>query len=295
MARLSLDFETVAGSHPSVIYLSMSAFGQTGPLAQLRAYAPIMSSLAGVESLIGYHREPPIGMMNYGMADPNAAIHGLLPVLAALFARQRTGRGAHIDLSQVEAMITALPEPTVRALTNGEGAYPTGNRHPAMIPHGIFPAAGADRWVTIAVSSDQQWSALAPLIRLPDASLNNFSSRLLAIDEIEATLAVWTAERTAEETSKILNSIGIASSPVASPAQQRAALSRNRPDLLHEVVHPILGAERLFSVPWRMSMTPPCVDSSAPLLGADNVEVFSQVLGIAPEEIDRLKADGIIT
>ena len=85
LARVGMGYERLSSLNPKLIYLSMAAAGQTGPLSGLRAYAPIMSSYCGFETLVGYPNEPPMGMMNFGYGDPNAAVHGLVALLAAVY------------------------------------------------------------------------------------------------------------------------------------------------------------------------------------------------------------------
>ena len=167
LTRVGLGYERVFALNPRIVYLSMAAAGQTGPLSTLRAYAPIMSSYCGFETLIGYPGEAPIGMMNFGYGDPNAAIHGLLPLLAAVYEAEATGRGQHIDMSQIEALLAVIAEPVIDYFMNGREARPEGNGHPSMAPHGIYPAAGDDRWVSIAVADDAQWQCLVELMDKP--------------------------------------------------------------------------------------------------------------------------------
>lgn len=139
-----------------IVYLSMAAAGQFGPLAQMRTYAPVMSSFVGLEALIGYRNEAPIGSLNFAIGDPNASVHGLVALLAALLHARRTGVGCYIDLSQIAAMLTTLGPYLLNAQVTGRQPPPLGNAHPDMAPHGIYPAKDAETWLTIAVQDDRQ-------------------------------------------------------------------------------------------------------------------------------------------
>ena len=200
LTRVGLGYERLAAINPRLIYLSMAAAGQSGPMSAMRAYAPIMSSYCGFEGLIGYPGEAPIGMMNFGYGDPNAAVHALLPLLAAIHEAEDSGLGQHIDMSQIEALMCVVAEPLIDRFMNGRDAVPTGNRHPRMAPHGIFPAAGDDRWVSIAVADDEQWQRLIDLMARPawacDAGLAQAPQRVRAAALIETGLARWTGTRT---------------------------------------------------------------------------------------------------
>src|SRR5690606_26447506 len=108
LARAGMGYEEVAAINPRIIYLSMSAAGQTGPSSGMRAYAPIMSSYCGFEALVGYPDEPPIGMMNFGYGDPNAAVHALVPLLAALLEAEERSEEHTSELQSRENLVCRL-------------------------------------------------------------------------------------------------------------------------------------------------------------------------------------------
>ncbi len=299
LTRVGLGYERVCGLNPRMVYLSMAAAGQTGPLSTLRAYAPIMSSYCGFESLIGYPGEAPIGMMNFGYGDPNAAVHGLLPLLAAVHEAQATGRGQHIDMSQIEALLAVIAEPVIDYFMNGREAAATGNGHPSMAPHGIYPAAGEDRWVSIAVADDAQWQCLVDLLDRPawaaDPALVRMRGRIASRTEIDRQLALWTMRQDPAHLVTRLRAAGIACSPVHDiPAQQADAHFQAR-GIRQDTHHPLTGPESLYRTPWRMERSRPEIGSSAPLLGQHNDYVFETLLGMAPEHIAVLKAEGVVT
>lgn len=296
--RVGLGYQRLAAINPRLVYLSMSAAGQAGPLSTLRAYAPIMSSYCGVEALVGYAGEAPIGMMNFGYGDPNAAIHGLLPLLAALLEAEQTGRGQHIDMSQLEALLSVLAEPIIDRFMNGRDATPQGNRHPGMAPHGIYPVAGADRWVSIAVADDAQWQALVDCMGLPAWARRRewltAVGRLAQREEIDRLLVQWTAGQQQPALVAQLRAAGIACSPVQDIAAQWEDPHFAAREMRTEVTHPVTGPERLYHAPWRMREQPPQVRASAPLLGQHNAYVFGDLLKLPAERIAQLRAEGVL-
>ena len=298
LSRVGVGYERASALNPRILYLSMAAAGQTGPLSGLRAYAPIMSSYCGFEALIGYSGAASIGMMNFGYGDPNAAIHGLLPLLAAIYEREATGKGQHIDMSQIEALLSVIAEPQIDFFMNGREAAPTGNRHPGMAPHGIYPAAGEDRWVSIAVADDAQWQTLVDLIGRPgwaiDAGLAHAAHRTRRWAAIDAALARWTAGREQAQLVSSLRAAGIACSPVQDIAAQWSDEHFAARGIRQQTVHPITGPELLYRAPWTMERNAPDIQASAPLLGQHNDYVFETLLGLDPERVARLKADGVI-
>lgn len=107
LRRIGLHYEALRALRPDLVMISCSAAGQDGPWSELKTFAPSLSSLAGLEELIGYPGERVLGALAYGYADPSNAHHGALGVLAALWHRQRTGEGQYIDMSQLEATVVS--------------------------------------------------------------------------------------------------------------------------------------------------------------------------------------------
>lgn len=298
LAKSGFGYSTLSKLNPQLVMMSMSSTGQHGPLNQFRAYAPIMSSHCGLENLIGYPGEPPLGMLNFGYGDPNAAAHALLPLLAALIQRKANGQGCYIDMSQTEAVVSVLIEPIMRWTMNHEISKPAGNRHAYFAPHGIFPAAGKDQWLSIAVPDDSAWNALIDLMLRPvwalDTALSTAPGRRAAADRIEPALAAWTQIQNRGLLVEQLRSVGIAASPVLTVEQQWTNQQFLARDLRIAARHPYLGTQDIYRTPWTMSETPPRVRGPAPLLGSDNERVFGGLLGLPSSEIAWLQSEGVI-
>lgn len=298
LSRTGFGWERLSALNPRLVMMSMSSTGQHGPMNNFRAYAPIMSSHCGMEGLVGYPGEPPVGMMNFGYGDPNAAAHALLPLLAALHERQASGRGCYIDMSQTEAVVSVLVEPILHWTMNRRLCEPRGNRHPAMAPHGIFPAAGDDEWLSIAVPDDTAWQALVALMGKPawalDARFATLVGRLAAQDLIERELAKWSAAQPREALVARLRALRIAASPVLSLTGQWADAQHIARAMRCPTEHRYLGLQQTYRAPWAMSGTPPVVRRAAPVLGDDNERVFGSLLGLQAAEIAALQAEGVI-
>lgn len=298
LARSGLGYERLQAINARLVYLSMSAAGQDGPLSGMRAYAPIMSGYCGFETLVGYAGESAMGMMNFGYGDANAAIHALLPLLAALCEVQDTGRGQHIDMSQLEALLAVTAEPQMDCMLNGRDAAPTGNAHPVHAPHGIYAVHGSDRWISMAVTDDTQWGALVELMGRPpwavDEALSTARSRRARRAALDTALGAWTREQEADVLVQALHRIGIAASKVSDMgAQQRDSQFLAR-GVMQRAVHPLTGEEWLYRTPWCMESSPPRIAHSAPLLGQHNATVFGDILGMSAGEIEALTAEGVL-
>ena len=298
MDRAGLGYEALRAVNPRIVMLSMAAAGQFGPLAPMRTYAPVMSSFVGLEALIGYRHEPPIGSLNFAIGDPNGSVHGLVALLAALLHGRHTGVGCYIDLSQIEAMLTTLGPYVLSTQVTGQQALPLGNAHPDMAPHGIYPAKEKDAWLSIAVTTDRQWAMLASLAQdepwAHDTRFLTAALRVQHVDELDAVLRVWTAAYPRDELVARLRSAGIASSPVLTIQEQWNDANFAARAVKKRVELPYYGDEDLFKVPWRFSDMTPEIETSGPTLGQHNRLVFCEMLGLSDAEFTELEESGVI-
>src|SRR5438309_6968558 len=149
MERMGLGWDALRALRADLIMIALSGYGATGPDADKVSYGPAQVPLSGMSSVTGYRGFPPMHVgISYG--DPTGGLHGAVAVLAALLHRARTGEGQYIDLSQWETSMAVLPDALVEYTMNGAAPQRGGNRDPIMAPHGVFRAAGEDRWVAVA-------------------------------------------------------------------------------------------------------------------------------------------------
>ncbi|EFC86762.1 CoA transferase [Parafrankia sp. EUN1f] len=296
LQRLGLSYTDFAGRNPSIVMLSMSMAGQEGPLRTMKGYAGIMAAMSGLESLIGYDEANIVGSLSPALGDPNAAGHALTVLLGALIRRRRTGGGAWIDLSQIEALLCALPAPVVQSQL--EPAIPVpANSHPRIAPHGHFPCRGEDRWIALSVRDDD-WSAFTSVAAdAPFASEPRWSSlreRISGRSQLEAAVAEWSAGQERDELVDRLLSAGLPAAPVASFEELTDAAWTKERELTVRVSHKYLGDVEVFVVPWRFGGHTAGRAQPAPLLGADTDDVLQRLLALTPREIGELRADGVL-
>ncbi len=168
MERLGIGYESLRAVKPDIILFSMPAAGLYGPLEHVRTYGLSLTSLTGLDSLVGYKGETPIPVEN-AYSDPFAGIFGSFAILSALTHRRNSGEGQHIDFSQQEAVMQMVGPAYMDYALNGRSGKPKGNQHPtaAAAPHGVFPCSGDDRWIAIAIGSDAEWAALVAEMGAP--------------------------------------------------------------------------------------------------------------------------------
>ena len=301
MDRIGLGYDVMSAIRPGLVMVSLSSNGQTGPLRDLRAYAPSIGSLSGLDSTIGYEdgESPgrPLGM-KHAYGDVCAALHSVFAIVSALYRRRHTGEGQYIDLSMLRATVATMGAGLMEYEMTGRVMGPRGNYDPVMAPYGNFPCRGEDSWLSVAVRTEEEWQDLKLAMGNPDwAGASEFASRYARLrhrQELEAHLGRWTAERDAEETAELLQSHGVAAIPVMGAEDRLFSEHFRERGLYSDIEHPSLGAEPIFNIMWNLSETPPSIRRHAPLLGEHNQGIFGGLVGLTTEEIHQLEADQVL-
>jgi crotonobetainyl-CoA:carnitine CoA-transferase CaiB-like acyl-CoA transferase len=221
-----------------------------------------------------------------------------LAILAALALRDQTGEGQYIDMAQTEAALHFLPRAASAYLETGAVPAARGNYDETMAPHGVFPAAGTDRWVAIAVRDDHEWQRLCTHASLSDLrddpALATLAGRKRHEARLEAAVSAWTRMRPAEAIEAELQQLDI-------PAHR--LLNTNEvsldPQLAHRgyclrVAHPQFGASTIETSRFRMSEAPAIAPTVAVSYGSHNAVVLRDILGYSDERIEQLTRHGAL-
>lgn len=296
--KYGLGYEDLVKIKPDIIVVSLCFAGHTGPLKGTRGYAPIITSLAGLDSVVGYPDESiPCGP-RFAYGDHVAALHGALAMLMALIYRNRTGEGQYIDISEWEATTSLLGEPLMEYVMNGRVPGPRGNRDAIMSPHGYYPCKGDGHWVSIAVKTEEEWrnfcQATGNLSWAEDERFGDRYSRLSNQDALDKLVSQWTANYTTCEVTEILQKAGVAAAPFLISREQYEDPHFNERGLFVKVDHPKSGAETFYGIPLKLSDTPGVVRSSGPMLGQHNEYVFKGLMGLSDNEFNRLVEEKVI-
>jgi len=296
--RYGLGYDSLAKMKPDIIVVSLCFAGHTGPLKGTRGYAPIITALAGLDSVVGYPDESiPCGP-RFAYGDHVAAEHGALAMLMALIHRNRTGEGQYIDISEWEATTSLLGEPLMDYVMNGVIPGPRGNRDAIMAPHGYYPCKGDGQWVSIAVKTEEEWDNFCRATGNPswaeDERFGDRYSRLLNQDVLDKLVSQWTVRYTPSEATKILQKAGVASAPFLVSKEQYHDPHLQERGIFVKVDHPKGGTETFYGIPWKLSETPGGIRRSGPMLGQDNDYVFKGLLGMSDKEFNRLVEEKVI-
>ena len=296
MAKWKLDYASLARDRADLVMISTCLNGQTGPERHYPGFGGQGSALAGFNHLTGWPDREPVGPFGT-ITDSLSPRFAALLLASALLHRRRTGQGQHIDLSQVEGGIVCLTELLIGYTANGAILTRTGNRSPHAVPHGVFPCAGNDRWVAIAVHDDENWRRLGRALGDPpwaaDPALATAGGRLGRADELERRLAEWTASQTPVAVAEHLQAAGVDAAPV----EDFADLHQD-PQLVHRshfrpVEHAVLGRHPVETHAMRFSAMEPRFHSAAPRLGEHTEHVIRDLLGMPGDEFERLRAAGV--
>jgi crotonobetainyl-CoA:carnitine CoA-transferase CaiB-like acyl-CoA transferase len=273
--------------------VSMAAFGAAGPWRETRAYGSTLEQGSGLPSVGGRADDPP--MMNHlAYGDAVGGLNACSAMLIALLHRRETGEGQFIDLSQVQCMLPFTAAWAIEQSASGGVARRAGNRHPLYVPHGIFPSAGTDKWVSIAVTDDSMWQSLARIIGIDDEALVTAAGRRAHEDPIEAAIAAWTATRSPDDAMSILQQAGVAAGAVRHPKDLLEDPHLVARGFWQWIERAYVGRHPQPSPPYRDEPAPIAVRTPAATLGEYNEEVLGGLLGLSQIELERLARDNVI-
>ena len=290
MKAFGYDYESLRRIKPELIMVSSCLMGQTGPMSLFAGYGNLASAIAGFLELAGWPDRPPVGPFG-AYTDYIAPRYGAIAILAAIEHRRRTGEGQYVDLSQAEAGLHFIAPAILDYTANGRNFARCGNDDPDMAPHGVYPAAGDDRWVAIACEDDSHWPALCGVIETlapVERSHAKAEARLADRRRLDALVSAWTAGRSAEAAEALLQAAGVAASVV----QTAEDLARD-PQLAHlghffHWPHPCGRDGVIEACATRMSRTPARLNETLPSFGRDIDEVLRDILGYDDEKVAEL-------
>jgi crotonobetainyl-CoA:carnitine CoA-transferase CaiB-like acyl-CoA transferase len=294
MVRLGLGYPELKVHNPSLVMLSTSNLGQTGPRATHPGFGSQLSSLSGFTEMIGVPGGPPFCL--YGpYIDMIAVAYGGAAVLAALDRQRRTGEGAFIDLAQYEAGLQFLAPALLDYTVNGVSPTRNGNRDRVAVPHGSYRCRDC-RWVALSCWDDAEWSRLAEAIGDPvltDVALATSEGRRAHEADIDHHIADWARERDAAGVVSALRSANVHVAIVNTMQDLYEDPQLAARDAFQPFDHAELGPMRYRMVSYQLSETPGRVRSAAPRLGEHTEEVFKEWFGLSQSEYDAMSAEGV--
>lgn len=231
MKKLGFSYEELAQINPRLIYASSSGFGQTGPLATFPAYDTIIQAMSGIMNGTGFPDGPPT-RVGTSLSDLCAGVFMFSGIASALYAREKNGKGAHVDVAMFDATLAFLEHGFMSYIATGTAPARIGNRHPYMAPFDVFEAS--DKHFVICCGNDHLFSQLCTAIERPalvtDARFLSNQTRMENQAELKAELQAVLKKQTAEYWLKAIHEAGVPVAPllnVAEAAQLPQTAARN--------------------------------------------------------------------
>jgi len=280
--------------------VSSTGYGYTGPWADYGAIGYTTEATSGLSHISGYKDGPPV-LPEIPYADYTAAEHTAFAIMAALAYRARTGKGQFIDVSQSETLTSTIPEAILDYSVNGRAAERIGNQDTLMSPHGCYPCNGDDKWITIAVSTDDQWQALCEALDRPewlaDDRFTGSMSRWTHRDALDSLLPEVTARHDQRALMTDLQAKGV---PAGAVLDGKGLLFD--PHLQERGFYEVAAHEPSTGMPplpytgrpWRFSRTAAKSPTAAPTLGQHNRFVLSEIVGTTTEQVEAMEVRGAI-
>jgi len=277
--------------------LSTCLMGQTGPLARFAGFGNLAAALCGFYNLVGWPDRPPSGPFS-AYTDYIAPRFGATAVMAALIHHKRTGEGQYIDQAQAESALHFLTLPLLDSVANGRKYSPVANYDPYHAPHGVYPAAGDDRWIAIACRTEEQWQALCRAMKrdglATDSRFKSLGDRQANQDQLDRIISEWTGRLDGHQAESLLQSSGVPAHVV-----QNSSDMSDDPQLKHrehfvQVAHPTLGETFVEGSRFKLSRTAAQVERPAPMIGEHGQYVLEKILGYDEERISQLVVDGVL-
>ena len=294
LARRELDPETLCGRHPRLIYCSVTGYGHTGPKAGRPGYDILAQAEAGVMSFTG---EPGGEPMRYpiAIADVTCGIYAALGILAALLAREKTGRGQFLDMALLDSQLTWLANAGSSYLNAGAEPRRLGNAHPSIVPYQPF-RAGDGRYFIVAVGTEALWKKFCATLGVSgtlecDPRFASNRDRIEHREELVALLDGLFQKQPATAWLKRFLAAEIPAAPLQTVAEALAdpqALARGA---IVQIEHPAIGAAKSIANPVKLSGTPVTYHLPPPQLG-EHTEAILRELGLGEAEIRSARANG---
>ncbi|MDP6454868.1 MAG: CaiB/BaiF CoA-transferase family protein [SAR202 cluster bacterium] len=297
LVRRGLDYESISKINPRLIYASVTGFGQTGPRAPEPGYDAALQGMTGIMSVSGEPDGPP-AKVGVAWIDILTGMTATIGILSALYEREISGKGQHVDVSLFDVGIVSMANLAQSYLTDNVVPGRIGTAHPQVAPYQSFEAS--DGHFMIAVGNDNQFRRFCDVLGLTDLPdderYKDNAARIANREELAGKIAEVFKTNTRDHWLEAIAGVGVTVTPVNTLGdifEDPQAKARNS---LWEVEHPTIGKLPLLaSALQHMSRTPAAPQGPPPLLGEHTSQVLAEDLGISDDEIAKLKDDGVIT
>ena len=299
MENFGLGYEAIKQIKPDIIFMLMPGYGNDGPYKDYRSMGMAIDAISGHSFLRGY---PDIDQSSNSLVhhpDAVAAVNGVLALTTALIRRTKSGKGQFIDMSQAESFMTHLGEIYIENQIAGKIRERRGNRHPNMIPSGVYRCKGDDNWVALSIRDEKDWEKLCDLID-PNIAINplylNKPLRLDNHDELDKIIHNWTISKTKEEVMSKLQDVGVPAGAVLDCGPEAYSDPQlNDRNFFQIVDHPDAGIYPMSGPIFRFhSDTSNPKHMPSPCLGQHNNYILEELMGYSGHKVAALEKSEVI-
>ncbi|MEE9276075.1 MAG: CoA transferase [bacterium] len=296
--RLHIDYPALRPRNPGLVYCSITGYGSSGPDASLKGYDAVTQAASGLMNLTGMPDGPPT-KAGSALADSIGGVFAFGGILTALYHRERTGEGQHVDISMVDCLFSLVFDEPMDCYERLGLPERMGNRIMRLSPFNSYPAK--EGWIVIVTGTTAHWHNLLRAIGrealIGDSRYEDMTGRLAHNEEIDALISEWTRERTPEDAVRHLRGFEVICEIVRNIEDIKAWPHLRARGMLGDLPHPTLGPLEDVSAqgfPIKLSETPGGYGRPAPLVGQHNEEIYCGLLRMKPAELERLKEEGVV-
>jgi len=297
MDKLGIGYEALRNVKKSIVLASISGYGQTGPYRNRPGYDVVAQAMGGMMSFTGFPGNPPT-KCGSSVGDVAAGMNLVIGVLAALYSAKMTGEGQWVEVSLVDAMLALTTQDYIDYGHTKNLPVQLGNDYSLWCPYGTYKAK--DRYFTIGIGTEGHWLKFCKYILgkeelATDERYNSQAKRVANRAEVDALVNGWCSQISAKEVVDKLNEIVIPAAMVYNYADIEADENFTvHREMIKHMDHPDIGDVMYINMPVRFNGTKLVEPTPAGRLGQYNEEVYGQYLGLSHEEIEELKAKGVI-
>ena len=293
--RLGIDYPTLAALKQDLIYCSISGFGQTGPYRDKRAYDPILQAMSGLMSVTGSRDGEPV-KCGVAITDVASAVFAAFSIATSLYRREKTGQGQYIDLGMLDCSLAMMTFQAAIYLCGSGVPGLFGSENPTRVPSANYRTADG-RFLHLVVN-DRQWPKFCELLGVPhladDPDFSSNRARVAHRDRVNALITEQMLSRGTEEWLTLFEAAGLPAGPVNSLDQAIADPQVKAREMVKSFEHPLAGLVEAIDMPFRFAEAGTHIRSAPPLLGQHTEGILRGLLGYSGEEVEQLRAEGVV-
>jgi crotonobetainyl-CoA:carnitine CoA-transferase CaiB-like acyl-CoA transferase len=295
MDKQGLDYEGLKKINPEIIMFRTCGYGHTGPMSDQPGFGSILTAVTMMDNIVGWPDRAPVPPSTY-YTDQLSPMYASMSIMAALDYRRRTGKGQYIDHSQIETGLNYMTPLILDYQVNNREFKPRGNKSDYAAPHGIYRCKGDDRWVAIAVTTDEEWHGFLKAIGNPrweqSRKFTTAAERIKNSDELDKLVEAWTLNYPPEAVEELLQKYGVGAGVVSNARDIDEDPQMNYYNFYREMDHPFVGRLRYYHpAPIKLSEAETAVDRPV-LLGEHTDYICKEILGMSQAEVDGLRQRG---